>query len=158
MSRRTKVILLTGLFVGTTDIIAAMISGYLSNGKFPEKLLNYIAGGLVGLERAMSDPAWGWLGLFNHYAIAMTFTIIFFLVFPKVKFLHFNRYLIGMLYGIFASCVMSFIVLPLTPLPPQDFVPIRAFISWMILGVALGIPVAYNAYRYYEVDDRLFNK
>lgn len=157
MSRRTKIILLTGLFVGTTDIIAAMISGYLSGGKFPEQLFNYIAGGLIGLERAMSHPAWGWLGLFNHYAIAMTFTIFFFLIFPKVKFLHFNRYLIGMLYGVFASSVMSFIVLPLTPLPNRDFIPIHGFTSWMILGVVLGIPIAYNAYRYYRIDDRLFN-
>lgn len=153
MNRFAKTVLLTGLFVGTTDLIAAYISQWIATGGFPQRMLNYIAGGLIGLTSAMNGGNWAaLLGLFNHYAIAMTFTLFFFLMLPKVKILQFNKYLIGMLYAVFINLVMNFIVLPLTPLPLGNFSLPREFVSWVVLGVILGIPIAYNAYRYYEVE------
>src|SRR5215469_11180910 len=105
-----KTILLTGLFVGTTDILYAFTTIYISSGKFSEKMFQYIAAGLIGIKPAM---AWGagaaFLGLGIHYFIAMTFTVIFFLVFPKIKFLAYNKFLIGMLYAIFVNLVMTFL-------------------------------------------------
>lgn len=160
MNRLTKAIIVTGLFVATTDILAAIISQYIKTGVFPDKMFNYIGGGLIGLERSMNGGNWAaLLGLFNHYAICMVFTLFFFLIFPRLKFLHFNRYVIGMLYGVFVSSTMRFIVLPLTPLPaPGKFVLIDAFMGWITLGTVLGIPIAFNAYRYYRIKDNPFTK
>jgi len=45
---------------------------------------------------------------------------------------------------------MSFVVLPLTPLPPGHFVFQKAVVGWIILGVVLGIPVALSATWYYR--------
>jgi hypothetical protein len=158
MTGRGKVVVLTGVFVGTTDILAAIISQYIKTGKFPDKMFNYMGGGLIGLERSMNGGNWGaFLGVFNHYAICLTFTLFFFLILPRLKFLHYNRYLIGMLYGVFVSLTMRYIVIPLTPLPPgREFVFMEAFMGWLTLGIVLGIPIVFNAYRYYRVDDRLF--
>jgi hypothetical protein len=160
MKKLSKAIILTGLFVGTTDILAAIISEYIKQGKFPERMFNYISGGVLGLERGLSGGNWSaLLGLFNHYAISMVFTLFFFLIFPRFKFLHYNRYLVGMLYAVFVSSTMRFIVLPLTPLPPGGpYILIHAFMGWVTLGVVLGIPIAFNAYRFYGVDDRVFPK
>ena len=153
MNKFTKAVLLTGLFVGTTDIMAAIISQWARSGSYPDRMFNYIAGGLIGLERSMDGGNWAaLLGLFNHYAIAMTFTLFFFWVLPKVKILQFNKYAIGMLYAVAINLVMKFIVLPLTPLPGSDYVVANEFLGWMILGTVLGIPIAYNAYKYYAIE------
>ena len=144
-------VLFTGLLVGTTDITAAYINQYFRTGKFADKMLQYIAGGALGLERSMKGGFWvGALGLFFHYFIAFSFTLLFFVAYPRLKFLRFNPYVVGLLFGVFASCFMSFVVLPLTPLPHGAFVLQRAVVGWLILGVVLGIPVAWSARWYYK--------
>jgi hypothetical protein len=152
MNRFFKTVLLTGLFVGTTDILSAYISVYIKTGAFAEKMFHYIAGGALGLERSMQGGnGVAFLGLFFHYFNAMAFTLFFFLIFPKVKFLSFNKYLIGMLYAVFVNLVMSFVVLRFTPLPSGTFILSRAFIDWIILGIVFGTPIAWSAYKYYGV-------
>jgi hypothetical protein len=154
MNRFAKTVILTGLFVGTTDIILAFMTQWIKTGKFADGMFNYIAGGLIGLEQGMAGGNWAaLLGIFNHYAIAMTFTVFFFIVLPRVRFLQFDKYVIGMLYGVFVNLVMRFIVLPLTPLPLGDFSLTREFVGWIALGVVLGVPIAYNAYKYYGIKD-----
>ena len=146
-----RVVLLTSLFVGTTDIIAAYINQIVKTGKFPDKMLHYIAGGALGLEESMKGGfGTQLLGLSFHYFIAFSFTLLFFLAYPRLKFLSFNSYIVGFLYGVFCSCFMSFIVLPMTKLPQSPFVLQNAIVSWLILGVVLGIPIAISATKYYH--------
>lgn len=146
-----KTTLLTGLLVGTTDIIAAYISVWSRSGAFPSKMLHYIAGGALGLERSMAGGVGiAILGLLFHYFIAYSWTLFFFLILPRVKFLSFNKYIVGLLYGPFVGSIMTFVILPLTPLPPSSFNLQGALIGWLILGVVLGIPIAVSAYRFYD--------
>jgi len=154
MNKFFKTVLLTGLFVGTTDILSAYIMVYIQNGKFAAKMFNYIAGGALGLKTSMAGgAAVEGLGLFFHYFIAFAFTLFFFWIFPKIKFLSFNKYLIGMLYAVFVNVVMEQLVLRLTPLPARPpFSLAHAYINWVVLGVLFGIPIAYNAYKYYGVE------
>lgn len=153
MNKFVKTVLLTGLFAGTTDIISAYITAYINSGSFPGKMFQYIAGGVLGLEYSLKGGnGVALLGLFIHYFISMTFTLFFFLVFPRLKFLWFNKYLVGILYGTFITLVMKFLVLPLTSLPPgREYNISGEFVGWITLGVIFGIPVAWNAYRYYRV-------
>jgi hypothetical protein len=154
MNKFFKTVLLTSLFVGTTDIVSAYITVYIKSGKFPEKMFNYIAGGALGLPTALNGgPGVEFLGLFFHYFIACSYTLLFFLIFPKLKFLAFNKYLIGMLYGVFVGHTMS-LILKLTALPPttSPFKLSEVFIGWITVGVVFGIPVAYNTYKYYGVE------
>lgn len=144
---------MTGLLVGTTDIIAACISVWIRLGEFPSKILHYIAGGALGLERSMAGGIGvALLGLLFHYFIAYSWTLFFFLILPRVKFLSFNKYVVGLLYGPFVGSIMTFVILPLTPLPPSPFNLQGALIGWMILGVVLGIPIAFSAYRFYDIN------
>jgi hypothetical protein len=147
-----KMVLLTGLFVGTTDLVAAYVSQLIKTGKFADKMLNYIAGGAIGLETSMNGGNWVQLmGLFFHYFIAFSFTLFFFLVFPRLKFLWYNKYLVGMLYGVFVALTMSRLILRLTPLPSNTFSLSNAIVGFLTLGVVLGIPIVYNAYKYYGI-------
>jgi hypothetical protein len=152
MSKFFKTVLLTGLFVGTTDILSAFTTIYIQSGKFPDKMFNYIAGGALGLPAALNGgAAVEFLGLFFHYFIAFSFTLLFFLLFPKLKFLAFNKYLVGMLYSVFVNQVMEQI-LRLTPLPSSPFSLSRAFIGWVSFGIVFGIPIVYSTYKYYRVE------
>src|SRR5688572_16619764 len=126
-----KTVLLTGLFVGTTDLIAAFVTQYIKTGKFADKMLHYIAGGALGLDTSMQGGnGVAFLGLLFHYVIAFSFTLFFFLIFPKLKFLSYNKYLVGMLYAVFVSETMNNIILPLTLLPSGTFNLPNALIGW----------------------------
>jgi hypothetical protein len=152
MSRFTKAVLVTGLFVGSADLFAAYMSSWIKTGKFADKMLFYIAGGGLGLETSMKGGnGVAFLGLFFHYFIAMSFTLFFFWIFPKVKFLSFNKYLVGVLYGIFANLVVWTIIQYISPLPSSPFVLSNALVAWFILAIFLGIPIVYNTYRFYGV-------
>jgi hypothetical protein len=61
-----------------------------------------------------------------------------------------NTILIGLLYGCLVGAFMTFIVLPLTALPESKFVFVKALQSWLILAVALGLPIAILAKQYYK--------
>ena len=150
MNKFWKALLSTALLVGTTDILAATLMSWARSGNFPFKLLHYIAGGALGLERSMKG-SWGTalLGLSFHYFIAFSFTLLFFLAFPRLSFLRGNAYLTGFLYGVFVGACMTFIVLPLTALPPNPFKLLNALQGWTVLGLVLGIPIALMAKRYY---------
>ena len=113
-----KTVLLTGLFVGLMDLILAIVSQVVHSGKYPDKMLNYIAGGALGLQTALAGGnGVQLLGLFFHFFIAFSFTLFFFWIFPYVRFLAYNKYLIGILYGIFITLVMGQVVVPLSRLP-----------------------------------------
>ena len=153
MKSFVKTVLLTGLLVGTTDIIAAYISTWIRSGSFPSKLLQYIAGGLLGLDTSMAG-GWpvGLLGLGIHYFIAMTWTVFYFVAAPKIRLTSFNPYVVGFFYAVFVASMMNYVVLPLTALPksPPSFHLVPSLIGWTTLSIVLGMPIAVSAYRFYR--------
>ena len=150
MNKFFKTAFLTGLFVGTTDMISAFINSYVRSGKFASQMFNYIAAGMLGVEKALKGgTATAFLGLFFHYFIACAFTFFFFWIYPRIKFLAFNKYLIGMLYGVFVSTVVDQVILRFTPLGAFPFNLADYYLNWVIFGVIFGIPIVYNAYKYY---------
>jgi putative transposon-encoded protein len=153
MNKFFKAVLLTGLFAGTTDLVSAFVTVFIKSGKFPERMFNYIAGGALGLDTSLKGGVGvAFLGLFFHYFIACSFTLFFFWVFPRVKVLRFNKYLVGMLYAVFVNCVMERLVLPLTPLGGGSFDLPQEYIGWVVFGVLFGIPIVVNTYKYYGVE------
>lgn len=149
----TKTVILTGLLGGVLDLVAAYISQWIKTGAFAAGMLKYIAGGALGLETSMKGGnGVALLGLFFHFFIAMSFTVLFFVVFPRLKFLRFDKYLVGVLYAVFVALVVNQLILPLTPLPHKPFDLSTAVQGWFVLSIALGIPIAVRAYRFYEVE------
>lgn len=147
-----KTVLLTGLFVGLLDLINAYVTQWARTGKFAARMLNYIAAGALGLGPAMEGGnAVQFLGLFFHFFIAFSFTLFFFLIFPRVKILAYNKYLVGMLYAVFVNLFMGQVVLRLSRLPVGPFSVSGSIVEWIVLGIVFGIPIAWNAYRFYQV-------
>ncbi len=153
MKSFSKTVLLTGLFVGTTDLVSAYITQYIQTGKFAAKMLNYMAGGILGLDVSMNGGNLAaFLGLFIHYFIALFFTWLFFITRPKLKFLTYNKWLMGMLYAVFVNVFMGQVAIRLSRLPSWGFDVSNSFIAWVSFGVVFGIPIAYNAYKYYGIE------
>jgi hypothetical protein len=153
MSKFWKAVFITTLVAGTADLMAAISSALIQSGKFPAKILHYIAGGALGLETTMKGGTEiAVLGLLIHFFLAFSYTLAFFLLYPRLKFLQKgNTILIGLLYGCLVGVFMTFIVLPLTALPESKFVLMKALQSWLILAVALGLPIAILAKQYYKL-------
>jgi hypothetical protein len=152
MTRFLKTVLLTWLFVAIADLTGAYISQYIRTGHFADKMLYYIAGGGLGLAAAMKGGFWiGLIGLCFHFFIAFVFTLLFFMIFPRLRLQRFNKYLVGIVYALFVNAIMILIVLPLSKLPVRNapFNLKNFLIGWLVLAIALGIPMAISAYRYY---------
>jgi hypothetical protein len=146
MSQLFKPVLLTGLFVGTTDMVCAFITQWTQTGKFASTMLN------LGLDTSMNGGnAAAFLGLFVHYFIALSFTLLFFVMLPRIKFLAYNKYLVGILYAVFVNLFMGQVVVRFSRLPSWGFNVAHSYIDWVILGAIFGIPIAYNAYKHYGI-------
>lgn len=152
-----RAVLLVTAVAGTLDIIAAHLHIWAISGKFPATLLKSIAGGALGIERAKQGGAEMMvLGASFHYFISFAFTLLFFLLFPRVALLRKNRYAVGAVYALFVWAVMTYIVLPLSALPwrQPNFTNMHTYIGWGVLTLVFGIPIAIGATSYYKRSGR----
>ena len=140
-------ILITGLIAGTIDILAAVfiLAGGNAIGTF-----KYIASGAfgkTGLEGGNEMLAWG--ALF-HYIIAMSWTTAFFLLYPKLPFLKWNKWFNAIAYGALIQTLMSFVILPLTNIAQRPFNAFSFLENMVILMFSIGLPIALLADRFYH--------
>lgn len=142
-------ILISGLIVGTFDLTAATIQTLIYNGS-PVKMFKYISSGVYGKDALNGGSGFAIQGVLFHYCIAMIWTIIFFLIYPKIPFLSKNRILTGILYGMLVWTIMSRVVVQLSNTPKAPFNFGRACIAAGILIVAIGIPLSFMANAYYR--------
>jgi hypothetical protein len=138
------------LLVGTLDALGATINYLVSGRKDAGKLFQYIASAVFGANAYTGGTAMIILGVLFHYIVASLFTLCFFLLYPRMKLLSVNRFVTGILYGIFIWLVMTFLVVPLTRIPAKTVYLKPAIIGASILIVAIGIPLSYIAKAYYS--------
>ena len=144
-------VIITALIAGALDMLGAIISYTAAGGKKPTVIFQYIASAAFGKSAFDGSVAMIIAGLLFHYLIAFIFTVFFFLIFPKIKFLSGNTILVAILYGIFVWAIMNRIVIPFfTKLNPVIFDLKKATIAALILIVCIGLPVVIGARRYYR--------
>lgn len=143
-----KTVLGAGLLAGGLDIAAALIQFYIKTGKDPLIVLKYIASAVFGSDAYKSDGMAVW-GLLFHFIVAFIWTILFFLIYPKLRLLSWNRVVTGILYGIFIWIMMNRIVVPLSNAATGEFDIKQAAIAVLILICAVGLPLSFIAHRYY---------
>jgi hypothetical protein len=148
----TKPALLTGLLAGTLDLSGAVISFIISNGRFPGKILEYIASAAFGkqvINGSISSNLWG---AFFHYFIAISFSFFYFLIYHKIKFLQHNVFISAVVYGLFAWAVTNMIVLPLSALH-SPVIPVNYFVAAkaaVVLVICIGLPITFFAKKFYS--------
>ena len=156
-----KVVLGAWLLVGTLDIISAFVDYYLSTGKNPLFILNYVASGALG-EQAFSGGAGTMLlGLSFHYFFAFLFTIFFFWLYSKFGLLFRSKIVAGILYGIFIWIVMNLVVVQLCKAPHATIKEMKiekVFKAMEILIVMIGLPLAFIAGKHLPKNSKTFSK
>ncbi|RYF96545.1 MAG: hypothetical protein EOO00_02420 [Chitinophagaceae bacterium] len=144
-----KTIAGAGLLAGSLDIIAALIQFVINTKKNPLIVLQYIASAVYGPE-AYGSKGMAALGLLFHFIIAFGWTVLFFLLYPKLKLLQWNRVVTGIMYGIFIWVIMTQVTLPLTKINTGPFDATQATIAVIILIVAIGLPLSFLAHRFFN--------
>ncbi|MGC4104687.1 hypothetical protein [Ferruginibacter sp.] len=143
-----QTILLSGLLVGTLDILSAFVDVYLSSGKNPLIVLNYIARGAFGKSDFAASDGGAAMGLLFHYIIAFSFTVLFFFLYTRFDWMRTNWVLTGILYGLFIWCVMNLGVVRLSKIPTgpiSAMQPLKVLKAALILICMIGLPLAYIA-------------
>jgi hypothetical protein len=149
VSQVMPVLVTTGLIAGTLDACAASLQFYLRTGRSPDAVFRYVASALV-TPGPTPGAGLALVGLAMHYAIAMGWTVLFFVLAARVAALRGNPWVIGTLYGLFVWVMMNRVLVPLTRIgPPKSFDPVQAAIGAGILVVCIGIPIAHGARRAY---------
>ncbi|HLW43638.1 MAG TPA: hypothetical protein VKS00_04065 [Candidatus Acidoferrales bacterium] len=105
-----------GLVAGTLDIAENIIFNHF-RGVTMKMIFQYIASGLIGMKSFSLGAESVALGVVIHYAIAMTWTVVFYLLSRKLLILTRQAAISGIVYGGVVYVIMNFIVLPLTSVP-----------------------------------------
>jgi uncharacterized membrane protein YagU involved in acid resistance len=140
-----------GLIGGILDIFDALVF-YGLRGVSPERLLQGIARGLLGV-RAMQG---GWmtalLGLGLHFLIAFTAATVYYAVSRKIRMLRHRPIVSGLLYGVAVFVFMNMIVVPLSAIhrSPMAMLAFNAVSVNAVLALMLfiGLPIALFVSRY----------
>ena len=140
-------ILIIGLIAGTLDILVAVI--FLAGGN-AVGTLKYIASGAFGKAALAGGNEMAAWGLLFHFIIAMSWTAGYFLLYPKLPFLKWNKWLNAIAYGLIVQTLMSFVVLPLTQIPPRPFNWVSFLENAVILMFTIGLPAALAADWFYN--------
>ncbi|HMK02832.1 MAG TPA: hypothetical protein VK489_01520 [Ferruginibacter sp.] len=156
-NRQTAVstIIKAGLIAGTLDILLAFLYSYIKRGTSPETVLQYISkvafpAGPGGGKNTFTNPVMSTIsGLLVHFAIAMGWTILFFILYRLLNLVRLNKIVTGIVYGIFVWAMMSMVILPLWNNKPYVFNAESASINALILIVAIGLPLSIIFNNYY---------
>lgn len=150
MSPLASRIIKAGLIVGTLDILSAFTYYFIMSGKSNVLIvLKYVASGFFGVRALTGGADMMLAGLLFHYFIAFTFTIVFFLIYPRIPALIKAPLLTGIVYGLIIWAIMNLIVVPQSNVNHRPFNLNNAIINALILIVMIGIPLSYMARAYF---------
>lgn len=130
------------LIAGTLDITAASVYYPIAYKFRLIPLYQNIASGVFGVKAFAGGAGMAALGLLFHYFIALSWTVFFFVIFPKLTILSRNRFVTGMGYGIFVWLVMNLVVVPLSRVDRQPFVTGQVITSVAFLMFCVGLPLS----------------
>ena len=138
----TAVVFLTALIAGTLDITAAFLNSYIRSGTSPVIILQFIASGILGDKSFDGGFTSAFLGLIFHYFIALSWTIIFFIVYPRLKISSDYKVVGGLIYGIIIWLIMNLIVVPLSNTPPHSPSVVQIILGICFLMFLIGLPIS----------------
>jgi hypothetical protein len=144
----TTTALLAGtLAVGVLDILDAFVFFGWRAGATPVRILQSIAAGLLGREAFQGGLRTAALGLLLHFFIAFVIVLVYYGASGRLSALIRHPIRFGLLYGVAAYAVMTFLVVPLSAsggglrLPPW---PVAAN-GLLIHALGVGLPAALAA-------------
>jgi hypothetical protein len=143
-----------GLLAGLGDITFAFVVSGL-RGVGPVRVLQSVAGGLLGRAAAEGGLATAALGAVLHFLIAFIWATVYWLASRQLRVLVRHPVACGLLYGAVVYCFMYFVVLPLSAI----YFPLNRTPSSILLNSAghmllVGLPIALAAYKFTDKPGR----
>jgi hypothetical protein len=143
-----------GLVAGALDLIDAFVFFGMRSGARPMGILHSIAAGWIGRDAARAGGvATAALGFVSHFLVAAIFAVAYVLASRYVGVLRKRWVPCGLLYGVAAYFVMTWLVVPLSnagggtaltfALPAQPVL----INGLLIHAFGVGLPIAYFASR-----------
>lgn len=155
VAKSFRTILWIGLVAGTLDITENIVFNAF-RGITPWRIFQFIASGLIDGRSFQLGWASVGLGVLIHYAIALTWTAIFYIAATEFNLTVLSRrpILSGLLYGMLVYVIMNFIVLPLSAVPLRPGAATIAARVNVVLALmfCIGIPVALLIKRTLETE------
>jgi uncharacterized membrane protein YagU involved in acid resistance len=147
MANPTKAIISAGTICGIMDITAAFLV-YGTMGAKPLRILQGIAGGILGPDAYKGGIAVAVLGLALHFIIAFGAATVFYVASRGLPFLVDHVILSGAFYGIAVYFFMQRVVIPFSRVARSSF-----SLKFMIIGVIIhifcvGLPIAFSVRKY----------
>ena len=132
------------------DFLDATLFFGLWYGIKPIRIWWTVASGLIGHDRAFNGGLkTALLGLFLHFCIAFVMATVFYVASLILPTLIRHAVLWGLTYGVACYFVMTYVVIPLSAVPPRTGpIPWPSYLNG-IIGHALlvGLPIALCARR-----------
>ena len=142
-----KAISIAGLTCGALDISAALVVYGLMGSK-PLRLLQGIAGGILGPRTYSGGTSTALLGLALHFVIAFGAAAVFFLATRALPLLLNHAVVSGVLYGIAVYFFMNRVVVQLSAATKFPFSVKMMLIGVIIHIFCVGIPISLSIRRY----------
>jgi hypothetical protein len=148
-SRALPAILAAGLLCGAMDITAAFLT-WAPKGVSPGRLLQGIAGGLLGPASFRGGWATSALGLAIHFLIAFTAATVFYAASRKLPALLDHPWLAGIGYALVVYGFMYWVVMPLSRMRRSPVTLPYTVIAIVTHIVCIGLPISLVIRRFSE--------
>lgn len=137
-----------GLLAGACDIAFAFVVSGL-RGVGPVRVLQSVAGGLLGAAARDGGLATAALGALLHFLIAFAWAAVYWVASRRLPALVRRPFVCGLLYGAAVYFVMYFVVLPLSAI----YFPLSRTPSSILLNAGghmlfVGLPIALAASKF----------
>ena len=147
MANASKAIISAGTICGVMDLTAAFLV-YGTMGAKPLRILQGIAGGILGPEAYQGGVLTALLGLALHFLIAFGAATVFYVASRFLQFLVDHVILSGAFYGVAIYFFMQRVVIPFSRAARSLF-----SLKFMIIGVTIhilcvGLPIALSVRKY----------
>jgi hypothetical protein len=136
-------VLAGGLVAGTLDITYACVFWGLRRDVPAERILQSVAAGLLGEASFEGGGSTAALGLVLHYLIALSMSVVYYLVAFRWALLWQRPLLCGVGYGFLLYAIMNYLVVPLSAAgggSSKD--PLWIALSIAVHALLIGVPIA----------------
>ena len=137
-----------GLVAGTLDIAYACVFWAIKRDVPVQRILQSVAAGLLGEASFEGGGGTAALGLALHFFIALSMSVVYYLVARRWSLLWQRPVLCGGGYGLLLYGIMNYVVVPLSAAGgPGSRDPLWITLSIAVHMLLIGIPIAIFARR-----------
>jgi uncharacterized membrane protein YagU involved in acid resistance len=148
VSRNVMAVLLAGVIAATLDMIFACTFNGLRSGVSPERVMQSIASGWLGMDAFKGGAGAAALGFVSHYGILIGAAVLYYFAAVRSRWMRNNALLCGALYGVCIYAFMHLVVLPLSNAPQFKSSPVGMSSDFAMHVLVIGPAIALSLRKF----------